>query len=76
MDKQENFEKLLNQKLLERLLKRLKEKHQEYLDKHMAAVQDGGAYSEPYFNGYCDALDDVIKTINSITKENEEEILR
>ena len=63
MGKKENFEKLLNQKLLERLLKRLKERHQEYLDKHMAAAQDGGAYSEPYYKGYCDALDDVTKTV-------------
>lgn len=69
MDKQKTLQNALKEKRLERLLEKLKEKHQEYLDKHMAAVQDGGAYSEPYYKGYCDALDDVTKTIGALKGE-------
>ena len=50
----------------EKLLQQLTEKRQKYLDKCMAAVQDGGAYSQPYYKGYCDALEDVIKTMESL----------
>lgn len=54
---------------LSKILKLLNERHEEYFQKHMNAAQEGGQYSEPYYDGYCDALDDVIKTIETLKGE-------
>lgn len=54
---------------LSKILKLLSKRHEEYFQKHMNATEDGGQYSEPYYDGYCDALDDVMRTIRDFKDE-------